>query len=134
MDDDAPLHEGLSEQIIGSALEVHSDLGPGFLESVYENSLVHQLRDDGMAFVHQKRVNIFFKDQHVGYSQLDLLVVDKLVVELKAIDDIAPIHVTQTISYLKATDLQVGLIINFNVRRLKDGIKRVIYTPEVTDT
>ena len=130
MNDSPPLHQGLSERIIGSAMDVHTAMGPGFLESVYENALVHQLRDDGIAFANQKRIQIFFKGWHVGFSQLDFLVEDKIVVEIKALSQIAPIHVAQTISYLRATDRRVGLIINFNVRHLKDGIKRVTYTPE----
>lgn len=117
----------LATKVIGAAIEVHRILGPGFLESVYEHALCVELGLRQIAFVSQSPVSVQYKGQPVGESRLDLLVADKLIVELKAVDALAPIHSAQVISYLKATGLVLGLLLNFNVPVLKQGgIKRVV--------
>lgn len=119
----------LAHCVIGAAIEVHRILGPGFLESVYEEALCIELTLRGIAFARQVRIGVQYKGQAVGDARLDLLVDNSLVVELKAAESIAPIHIAQTLSYLKATRLRVGLLISFNVSTLRRGIKRVIHTP-----
>jgi GxxExxY protein len=114
--------------IIGAALEIHRTLGPGFLESVYEEALSVELTLRGVWYERQTEIEISFKDHQVGRGRLDLLVESLVIVELKAIDSLAPIHTAKMISYLKATGLQLGLIINFNVPLLKDGIRRIVLT------
>lgn len=116
----------LAYEVIGAAIEVHRDLGPGFLESVYEKALCVELTARQIPFLPQHLVSLLYKGHAVGESRLDLLVDSSLVVELKAIETLAPIHTAQVISYLKATGCQLGLLINFNTSVLKDGIKRVI--------
>ena len=114
--------------MIGAAIEVHTLLGPGYIEGVYEDALVIELTLRGIPFEQQKVISVNYKGHQVGQSRLDLLVAECLLVEVKAVADLAPIHKTQVISYLKATGLTLGLLINFNVPVLKDGIRRVILT------
>ena len=116
----------LARDIIGAAIEVHRVLGPGFLESVYEEALGIELKLRGIPFKHQVSLGVEYKGERVGEGRMDLLVKDALIVELKTVDNLAPIHKAQTISYLKATGLKLALLINFNVPVLKDGIKRII--------
>lgn len=119
--------DALASRVIGAAIEVHRVLGPGFLESVYEAALCSELEDRSITYVRQAVVEVSYKGRPVGESRLDLLVERRLVVELKAIDALAPIHIAQVLSYLRATDIHLALLINFNVPRLRDGgIKRVI--------
>jgi len=104
-------------------------LGPGYLERVYQKALEIELRLRGIPFQPQRPVHVAYKSFEVGEGFLDLLVDDQLIVELKAVDALAPIHSAQVISYLKGTALRLGLLINFDVPRLKDGgIRRVIYS------
>lgn len=119
----------LAREVIGAAIEVHRTLGPGFLESVYEESLCLELILRGFDIERQVPVGVHYKGQRVGEARLDLLVEKRLVLELKAVDGLAPVHLAQLLSYLKATDLQLGLLINFNVPLLKQGIRRIIHTP-----
>jgi GxxExxY protein len=112
--------------VIGAAIEVHRHLGPGFLESIYESALMAELSSRSIPFERQKTVPLMYKGQSVGMHRLDLLVGRQVVVELKAVDAVAPIHFAQMISYLAATRLPLGLLINFHVRVLKDGIHRII--------
>jgi GxxExxY protein len=112
--------------VIGAAIEVHRHLGPGFLEGVYEAALVAELRQQGIPFEQQKAVPLLYKCQQVGLHRLDLLVDRRVIVELKAVDLLVPIHFAQMISYLAATRLTLGLLINFHVPILKHGIHRVI--------
>jgi len=118
--------DDLASAVIGAAIEVHHVLGPGYLESVYEEALVIELQLRGIAFERQKPVSVEYKGRAVGEGRLDLLIAGKLIVELKAVDALAPIHTPQVITYLKTTNLPLGLLINFNVPLLKHGIKRVI--------
>lgn len=119
-------HKDLTEKIIACALEVHSILGPGLLESIYEESLKHEFILQEIGFDNQKPVGLEYKGKPVGYHRLDFLVEDKVVVEVKATDSIHPIHEAQVLTYLRATEKKVGLIINFNVRQLRQGLKRLV--------
>ena len=116
----------LARAVVDAAIEVHRCLGPGFFESVYEEALCVELVARGIPFARQPIVTIHYKGQEIGEGRLDLLVGGCLVVELKAIEALAPIHSAQVISYLKATGHHLGLLINFNVPLLKDGIRRII--------
>jgi GxxExxY protein len=118
--------EQLAYRVIGAAIEVHLVLGPGFLESVYHNSLKQEFEIRGIPFDFKKPIDITYKGYQVGGGELDFLVGNVLIVELKAVERLAPIHDAQVISYLKTTKLSLGLLINFNVPVLKDGIKRII--------
>ncbi len=109
-------------------MEVHTILGAGFLESTYEQALAVELTLRGIPFNRQWPVALSYKDHPVGEARLDFLVGGKLIVELKAVDSIHPIHNAQVLNYLKATGLTLGLLINFNVEHLKDSIKRIVLT------
>jgi GxxExxY protein len=116
----------LTGAVIGAAIEVHRALGPGFLESVYEEAMYVELSHRGIGFVRQAGIGVNYKGTIVGEGRVDVLVEDALVVELKAVEALAPIHTAQVLSYLKATGGHIGLLINFNVVRLRSGIKRII--------
>lgn len=116
----------LAHRTIGAAIEVHKTLGPGYLEGVYEEALVVELERRQISTRRQHGFAINYKRHEVGQGRLDLLVADQLIVELKAVESLLPIHQAQLISYLKALDKPLGLLINFNVEVLKHGIKRVI--------
>jgi len=121
--------EGLnrsSEAVIGAAIEVHRALGPGFLESFYEEALCQELAERGIGFRRQVAIDVLYTGARIGEARLDLLVEERLLVELKATDRFAPIHLAQVLSYLKATELRLGLLINFNVVALRQGIRRVV--------
>jgi GxxExxY protein len=117
--------EQISEKIIGAAIAVHSALGPGLLESTYEACLAHELRKRGLAFERQLQLPVHYDNQLIdcGY-RIDLLVEGEVIVELKAVDKVHPIHEAQLITYLRLAEKPVGLILNFNVQRMKDGIVR----------
>jgi GxxExxY protein len=116
----------LAHIVIGAAIEVHRHLGPGFLESIYEEALCVELTDGRIPFERQKEINLLYKDREIGRHRIDLLVGKLLIVELKTVEALAEIHQAQLISYLKAMRLTLGLLINFNVPILKNGIRRVI--------
>ena len=116
----------LTGVVIGAAIEVHRVLGPGFLESVYEEALCVELQLRGIPFKRQPVVAVNYKGRLVGEGRLDLLVSNTLIVELKAVENLAPIHEAQVLSYLKMTSHTLALLINFKVRVLKDGIRRII--------
>jgi GxxExxY protein len=118
----------LTHEIIGSAIEVHRSIGPGFLETVYEEALCYELQLRNIPYVRQKPIRLKYKSIPVGESRVDLFVKELVIVELKSVDALAPIHLAQVISYLKATQTNLGLLINFNVPILRQGIKRVIST------
>jgi GxxExxY protein len=115
----------LTERIIAAAMNVHSALGAGFGESVYEEALSFELHAMGVPFKRQHQLELTYRGHPVGVHRLDLLVEDVVVVELKAVDDLARTHVAQLLSYLRASNCRVGLLINFNVRHLRDGIRRL---------
>ena len=123
-----PKLDQLAHAVIGAAIEVHQVLGPGFLESVYEEAITVELKLRDIPFTRQPIATVDYKGHVVGENRLDLLVGGALVIELKAVAKLAPIHTAQLLSYLKATGHRLGLIINFNVVRLKDGVKRVVLT------
>jgi GxxExxY protein len=116
----------ITETILGAAMQVHSALGPGLLESAYEACLAFELADRGLKVETQKPLPLIYRSAHLdcGY-RLDLLVEDAVIVELKAIDAITDVHLAQLLSYSKLSGCKVGLLINFNVRSLRDGIRRV---------
>jgi GxxExxY protein len=113
----------ITDKILAAAIRVHRELGPGFLESIYEEALCIELAAMGLTFERQKSVEIHYRDQVVGLHRLDLLVESRVVVELKAIKEFEPIHYSVVRSYLKATGLATGLLLNFHSVPL--GIKRV---------
>jgi len=115
---------------LAAAVEVHKQLGPGYLESVYEEAMVVELSLEKIPFVRQLAIPVQYKDHLVGQARLDLLVNDELVVELKAVDTLLPIHKAQVLSYLRATQRRLGLLINFNVPVLMRGVQRVILSNE----
>ncbi len=116
----------ITERIIGACIEIHKQLGPGLLESAYEECLCHELALAGFKFERQKPLPVSYKSVRLdcGY-RLDLVVEGKVIVELKTVDQLAPIHDAQFLTYLKLSGLTVGLLINFNVPVLKDGLKRI---------
>ena len=118
----------ISRNVIGAAIDVHRELGPGLLESAYESCLCHELTLRGIKYARQNAISVKYKGVSLecGY-RMDLLVEDKIVVELKSIDKFLPIHEAQLISYLKLSNCAVGLLINFNVLILKHGIKRKVF-------
>ena len=118
--------DALARAVLDAAFEVHRLLGPGFLERVYEEALATELRLRDVAFTRQVVIGVDYKGSNVGLARLDLLVGGKLVVELKAVEELAPIHLAQVLSYLKATGHGLGLLITFNVRELRRGIRRVV--------
>ncbi|MCA1805877.1 MAG: GxxExxY protein [Xanthomonadaceae bacterium] len=120
--------DGIARRVIGAAIEVHRVLGPGYLESVYEEALAIELEHLGIDCERQAAISVSYRDRPVGVARLDLLVAGRLVIELKAVDAILPIHQAQLVSYLRATGNPLGLLINFNTRVLRDGIKRIILT------
>ncbi|MBV8676990.1 MAG: GxxExxY protein [Planctomycetaceae bacterium] len=118
---------GITQRVIGAAIAVHRQLGPGLLESTYEACLEHELIGQGLSVERQKVLPVVYKDVRLdcGY-RIDLLVEGKVILELKAVDDLLPIHEAQVLSYLKLSGCRVGLLINFNVRLLTRGVKRII--------
>jgi GxxExxY protein len=115
----------ITERIIGAAIEVHRTLGPGLLESTYLACLVHELRQQGLEVEREKALPVVYKGVTLdcGY-RIDLLVQHTVIAELKAVEELAPIHEAQLLSYLRLSGCPVGLLINFNVRQLIQGIKR----------
>jgi GxxExxY protein len=118
----------LTDKVIGSAVEVHRALGPGYLEGVHKEALAVKLQLRGLAFERQFRFDKSYKGHKVGEGRIDLLIETAIVVALRAVDTLSPIHQVQVISYLAALGLQVGLLLNFNVPVLKSGIRRIIHT------
>lgn len=117
-------HDSLTHAVIGAAIEVHRVLGPGYLETIYEEALCIELKHRNIAFQRQYPVGITYRAQTIGEGRLDLLIENRLIVELKAVEALDSIHTAQVLSYLKMTNLSVGLLINFNVAVLTKGIRR----------
>ena len=117
----------LNEKVIGSAIRVHRELGPGLLESAYQECLNYLLLKDGLFVEKEKPIPVVFEDVKLdcGY-RIDLLVEKKLVLELKAIDKFSPVHHAQVLTYLKLGGYKLGLLLNFNVPVMKQGIRRII--------
>ena len=116
----------LSYKIIGAALEVHKILGPGLLESIYEDALCVELKERNIRYERQKQVGIEYKGHQIGFARVDVLVDQRIIVELKAVEHVLPVHTAQVMTCLKITELRLGLLINFNTNLLKNSIKRII--------
>ncbi len=116
----------LTGEVIGAAIEVHRILGPGFLEDVYKQALIIEFLSRRIPYDCEKWVTVNYKGREVGKGRLDFLIANCLILELKAVQNLAPIHEAQVLSYLKITNYPLALLINFNVPLLKDGIKRII--------
>jgi GxxExxY protein len=119
--------DDLSKRVIGCAIEVHRNLGPGLLESAYEKCLAYELECSGIPYRLQVPVPVSYKEVRLdcGY-RIDVLVDEKLIIELKSVDKLSGIHQAQLLTYMKLAKMDAGLLINFNVKILKDGIKRFV--------
>lgn len=124
----ALLYEALTDRVIDAAIHVHRELGPGYLESIYEKAFEVALRSREIPYESQVEIEVFFHGELVGFHRLDVVVDNKVVVELKAIKAFEDIHFAQVRSYLKATKLQIGLLLNFNAPTL--SIKRIILSTD----
>ena len=120
-------HEVLTAQIIGICIKVHEALGPGLLESVYEEVICYELSRAGLSFKRQQGIAVVYDNVklEVGF-RADIIVENKVIVELKSIESIAPVHSKTVLTYMRLTNLDVGLLINFNVALLKNGITRLV--------
>ena len=122
------MHENeISKVIIGAAIQLHKTLGPGLLESVYENALSFDLREQGLLIRQQVPMPFEYKGlkQEIGF-RIDVLVNNKVLIEIKSVENLAPVHFAQTLTYLKLSGLKLGFLINFNTKLLKDGIHRLV--------
>ncbi len=118
----------LSERVIGAAIEVHRELGPGLLESTYEASLLHELELQGFKVKRQVMLPIKYKGLEIDEAyRLDLIVEDSLIIEVKTVEAFLPVHSAQLLTYLRMSDRHLGLLINFHTVRLVDGIKRQVH-------
>ena len=122
------LHEELTGSILTCAYKVHTVLGPGLLESAYEECLYYELNKNNLAVVKQKPMPLVYEEKKLdlGY-RIDLLIEDKVILEIKSVDAIHPVHFAQVMTYLKLSGCRIGFLINFNVQSLKDGIQRIIF-------
>lgn len=118
--------ERWAKAMLDAAFEVHTLLGPGFLERIYEDALCHELALRAVPFERQKPILVPYKDLRLEGQRLDLLVAGLVIAEIKAVDAIHPLHHAQLISYLKATNLRLGFLLNFNTHHLRDGIRRIV--------
>jgi GxxExxY protein len=119
--------DALSNQVIGLAIEVHKQLGPGLLESAYENCFAKELTTAGLRFEQEKKIDIEYKGDPVGSAfRADFIIEGKLIVELKSVSTLTDLHIAQLLTYMKLAKIPVGLLINYNVKYLKTGIKRLV--------
>ncbi len=118
----------ITERIIKCAIEVHKQLGPGLLENIYEDAMVVEFELDGLHYKQQLKLPVVYKGRQLGEYRIDLMVEDLVVVEIKSVERYDPVFEAQVLTYLKLTQKRVGLLINFNSRLVKDGIKRFILT------
>jgi len=118
--------ERWGKALLDAAFEVHTVLGPGFLERIYEDALCHELSLRAVPFERQKSIVVPYKDLRLEGQRLDLLVAGLVIAEIKAVDALHPLHQAQLMSYLKATGLRLGFVLNFNVRHLREGIRRIV--------
>lgn len=123
-----PEFDKTTSAVIGAALEVHRVLGPGFLESAYEEAMAIEFGLRGIPFERQKLVGVSYKGHPIGDGRMDFFVRDSLIVEFKAAEKLLPIHQAQVMSYMKAARCHLALLINFHERLLKEGIRRVVLT------
>ena len=124
----SPGEERIMHQVIGSAISVHRALGPGFLESVYRKAVCIELEQRNLRYEYERPIEVLYGEVPISGQRIDLIVGGLIIVELKAVTRIEEIHRAQLISYLRATGLHGGLLINFRVRLLKDGIRRIVLT------
>ena len=125
------IDDPLAERIIGCAIEVHRRTGPGLLESIYDVCLAFELKAAGLGFERQHPVPIHYKTMSIQTAfRVDLIVEGRVLVELKAVETILPVHKAQVLTYLKLTGVNTGLLLNFNVPVMKDGIRRIVWTPK----
>lgn len=117
----------LSYKIIGAAIELHKNIGAGLIESAYEASLAYDLRELGFDVKQQVPMPFIYKEvkQDIGY-RIDLLVENKVIIEIKSVENLAPVHFAQTLTYLKLSGIRLGLLINFNTKTVKEGIHRIV--------
>ena len=117
----------ISAIIVNKAYEIHVELGPGLLESVYEEIMCYELLKEGLYVERQKPIPVYWEEikMNIGY-RADLIVEEKVIIEIKSVETIAPVHQKQLLTYLKLADKRLGLLINFNVRLIKDGITRIV--------
>jgi GxxExxY protein len=120
------VHAELSHAIIGAAIEVHRHVGPGQLESVYQRALNSELKRRAMSFRAQVPIAVTYKDEPIGEFFADFIIDEKVIVELKAVEHVMAVHTAQVLSYLRATQLRLGLLVNFNTPVLWKGVKRVV--------
>lgn len=124
--------DALASATVNAAFAVHSNLGPGLLEGVYEVCLAHELKKRGIPFERQLSLPVVYDGVHIDAGlRLDLIVADKLIVEIKAVENLMPVHKAQVLTYLKLSGRTLGLLINFNTPLIKDGIKRIILSPSL---
>jgi GxxExxY protein len=119
------MNDILTEKIIGAAIEVHRTLGPGLLESIYEEAICHEFDLRRTRYRRQVEIDVIYKDKVIKGQRLDILVEGEVIVEIKSLSKLPDVSTAQTLSYLKATGLKRGLIINFGAKMLRDGIKRI---------
>jgi len=124
----SPEVDALAHAVIGAAIEVHRQLGPGFLEHVYEGAMLVELTERRIPFQRQVTFPVYYKRVLVAESRLDLLVAEQLVVELKAVEELRPLHMAQVLSYLRTGEFQLGLLFNFNVYSLRQAIRRIVWS------
>ena len=118
--------DALTERIIGCAIAVHRELGPGLLEATYEEALCIEFDDASLSYRRQVPVPVMYKGRPIGEYRLDLLVEDTVIVEIKSVEHLQPVFEAQLLTYLKITGKKTGLLLNFNSRLLKDGVKRLV--------
>jgi len=118
----------ITDRIIGCAIEVHKHLGPGLLESVYESALCVEFKVRSLPFKRQAGIPLDYKGELISEHRPDLIVADKVIVEIKSVEQLAPIHTAQMLTYLRVTSLRIGLILNFNSATIKEGTRRVVLT------
>jgi GxxExxY protein len=118
--------DALITRIIGCAIRVHSELGPGFLETIYASALEVEFAHEGIAFEREKPIVVRYRDEVIAGQRLDFVVNEQVILEIKAANRLEPVFQAKLISHLRATKLRVGLLINFNVPLVKDGIKRIV--------
>ena len=134
LDDDTPRHRGseayehdpLTQRIIGCAIEVHRQLGPGLMEATYEEALCIELKDQGMSFLRQAGVPVYYKGHLIGEHRPDLVVQDRVVVEVKSVERLIGVHQAQLLAYMRVLKKPVGLLLNFNSEVLRTGIRRLV--------
>jgi GxxExxY protein len=124
----SPEVDALAYKVIGVLIEVHRKLGPGFLESVYERATCIELAKNHISYERQVKIDVTYDGKVIGEGRIDLLIDKKLILELKAVEALAPIHHMQALAYLRMTGLELALLVNFNVPVMRSGIKRVVFT------